>query len=92
MLHPTYKYAYFKKAGWEPEWIEVAEEIVRNRFDTSYTEVPEPEDNVEEGEDDGEDDFEDDSNEQDNSGMDVDDAPGPSRSQVCNSSYVYTEN
>ena len=37
MLHPRHKLAYFKKAGWEPQWIEEAESIVRNEFERSYS-------------------------------------------------------
>ena len=32
MLHPCHKLQYFKNAGWEDEWIESAEEIVRTQF------------------------------------------------------------
>ena len=31
-----HKLAYFKKAGWEPDWIETAHEIVRNEYNRSY--------------------------------------------------------
>lgn len=36
VLHPRHKLQYFKKAGWEEEWIEAAEEIVRDEFDRTY--------------------------------------------------------
>jgi len=36
VLHPRHKLQYFKTAGWEKEWIEAAEEIVRDEFDRTY--------------------------------------------------------
>jgi hypothetical protein len=36
VLHPRYKLDYFKKAGWQPDWIETAEELIRNTFDKFY--------------------------------------------------------
>ena len=36
VLHPRHKLQYFKTAGWEEEWIEAAEEIVRDEFDRTY--------------------------------------------------------
>jgi hypothetical protein len=36
VLHPRYKLDYFKKAGWLPEWIETAEELICNTFDMFY--------------------------------------------------------
>jgi hypothetical protein len=36
VLHPRHKLHYFKTAGWENEWIEWAEEIVRTEFNQSY--------------------------------------------------------
>ena len=36
VLHPRHKLQYFKNAGWQDEWIERAEEIVRMVFDLSY--------------------------------------------------------
>jgi hypothetical protein len=36
VLHPRHKLKYFENAGWEKEWIERAEEIVREEFDKSY--------------------------------------------------------
>ena len=36
VLHPRHKLHYFKNAGWQDEWIERAEEIVRTEFDLSY--------------------------------------------------------
>ncbi|EIW52964.1 uncharacterized protein TRAVEDRAFT_81933, partial [Trametes versicolor FP-101664 SS1] len=36
VLHPSYKKAYFAKAGWLPEWIDVAEDLVRTQFNKKY--------------------------------------------------------
>ena len=36
VLHPAYKLQLFKTQGWEPEWIEVAEELVRDEWDAHY--------------------------------------------------------
>jgi hypothetical protein len=36
VLHPRHKLQYFEQAGWEPNWIETAEEIVRAVFEESY--------------------------------------------------------
>ena len=36
VLHPRHKLQYFKTASWEEEWIEAAEEIVRDEFDQTY--------------------------------------------------------
>ena len=36
VLHPWHKLKYFKNTGWEDEWIEKAEEIVRKEFDKLY--------------------------------------------------------
>lgn len=36
VLHPSYKTAYFEKAGWLPEWIEIAEGLVRKQFAAKY--------------------------------------------------------
>jgi hypothetical protein len=36
VLHPRHKLKYFKNVGWEQEWIDRAEEIVRTEFDKSY--------------------------------------------------------
>ena len=36
VLHPRYKLEYFKKAGWEPDWINTAEELVRTSFNKFY--------------------------------------------------------
>ena len=36
VLHPHHKLDYFKKAGWEEEWIITAKEIVRDEFERSY--------------------------------------------------------
>jgi hypothetical protein len=39
VLHPRLKLEYFKQRGWEPEWIEVAEELTRERFMARYRDV-----------------------------------------------------
>lgn len=36
VLHPRHKLMYFRDAGWEEEWVERAEDIVRTVFDLSY--------------------------------------------------------
>ena len=36
VLHPRHKLRYFTNAGWQDDWIEQAEEIVRTEFDLSY--------------------------------------------------------
>jgi len=36
VLHPRHKLNYFKKAGWEEDWIETARDIVRTEFDQTY--------------------------------------------------------
>lgn len=36
VLHPRHKLAYFKKAGWDAEWIDAAELIVREEYERSY--------------------------------------------------------
>ena len=36
VLHPRHKLAYFNEAGWELEWIDTAEGIVRAEFERSY--------------------------------------------------------
>ncbi|KAL1936981.1 hypothetical protein VTO73DRAFT_2438 [Trametes versicolor] len=40
VLHPSYKKAYFAKAGWLPEWIDVAEDLVRTQFNKKYAHLP----------------------------------------------------
>ena len=37
VLHPRHKLAYFKGTGWELDWIDMAEGIVRTEFKCSYT-------------------------------------------------------
>jgi hypothetical protein len=46
VLHPRHKLEYFKRAGWDNEWIATAREIVQTEFDRSYAfmEVDEPND------------------------------------------------
>jgi len=36
ILHPRHKLTYFKKAGWESQWIEFAEVLLREEFECSY--------------------------------------------------------
>ena len=36
VLHPRHKLDYFKKAGWEEEWIITAKKIVHDEFERSY--------------------------------------------------------
>jgi hypothetical protein len=36
VLHPKYKSAYFVKAGWPPEWIKTAEELLRAQWRDHY--------------------------------------------------------
>ena len=36
VLHPCHKLKYFECAGWEPDWIRTAEDIVRAVFEGSY--------------------------------------------------------
>jgi len=48
VLHPRYKLKYFERAGWEPEWIVDAKDIIRAEFDHSYAAHP---GNAEEDED-----------------------------------------
>jgi hypothetical protein len=45
VLHPQLKLKYFQQHGWEKEWINTAEEIVRDEFkkyDVSDNKVPSP--------------------------------------------------
>ena len=39
VLHPRRKLYYFKKAGWEAEWIRNSEGILRDEFDRSYLDL-----------------------------------------------------
>jgi hypothetical protein len=36
VLHPAHKLQYFKNAEWEKDWIDVAEELVRQEFTSNY--------------------------------------------------------
>src|SRR5216684_5956423 len=36
VLHPLLKLNYFRKVGWEPEWIETAQSIVQVEYQCSY--------------------------------------------------------
>ncbi|OBZ79948.1 putative AC transposase [Grifola frondosa] len=40
LLHPRHKLSYFKQARWEPEWIDEAERIVREKYELSYEKRP----------------------------------------------------
>jgi hypothetical protein len=40
VLHPRHKLKYFKTVGWEDEWIDAAEQIVRDEFEQKYTNLP----------------------------------------------------
>jgi hypothetical protein len=40
VLHPQHKLRYFKTAGWEDKWINVAEQIVRDEFKQKYADLP----------------------------------------------------
>lgn len=40
VLHPRHKLKYFERAGWEPEWIAAAKDIVRAEFNRSYATQP----------------------------------------------------
>lgn len=40
VLHPSYKKAYFEHVGWEAEWINIAEGLVRKQFDMKYKDMP----------------------------------------------------
>jgi hypothetical protein len=47
VLHPCHKLHYFKKAGWEDDWIDTTRDIVCTEFDQTYAfmdiDVPETE-------------------------------------------------
>ncbi|KAF8985612.1 hypothetical protein BDQ17DRAFT_1191795, partial [Cyathus striatus] len=36
ILHPQYKLQYFKNAGWQPEWIAMAKELLHIQFELHY--------------------------------------------------------
>ena len=36
MLHPRHKLSYFKSQNWEPEWIQTAEDLVREQYARNY--------------------------------------------------------
>ena len=44
VLHPRHKFAYFKNAGWEDEWIKTAERIVRKEYERLYAHQGDAED------------------------------------------------
>ena len=37
VLHPQHKLEYFHEAGWESDWVDTAESLVRDEFELSYT-------------------------------------------------------
>jgi hypothetical protein len=39
VLHPRHKLSYFKNAGWEDEWVETAEALVRDEYKHSYEDM-----------------------------------------------------
>jgi hypothetical protein len=46
VLHPRHKLQYFERAGWQPDWIKTAEEIVRAKFEESYAAPADDSDDV----------------------------------------------
>lgn len=44
-MHPGRKLAYWKSAGWKPDWIETGRQIIRDTYDTSYAHRPISSDN-----------------------------------------------
>ncbi|KAF6744539.1 hypothetical protein DFP72DRAFT_825542 [Ephemerocybe angulata] len=40
ILHPRYKLRYFRDRRWEEEWIETAEDILRDEYECSYSSLP----------------------------------------------------
>jgi hypothetical protein len=36
VLHPSFKLNYFRRVGWEPDWIESAWDIVRLEYEHTY--------------------------------------------------------
>jgi hypothetical protein len=42
VLHPGLKFEYFRKHGWEEEWVIVAEKLVRDEYVRTYEGVKEP--------------------------------------------------
>lgn len=43
VLHPSFKMTYFERAGWLPEWIQEAHNIIRKQYDRKYADLPVPE-------------------------------------------------
>lgn len=39
MLHPNYKLDYFRARKWEKAWIETAESLVREEFESNYANI-----------------------------------------------------
>lgn len=37
VLHPAYKLEYFRNANWQPQWIQAAEDTVREEYERKYT-------------------------------------------------------
>ena len=48
VLHPSHKLNYFKTAGWEEEWVQTAEDIVRTEFEQAYAVIAEDDDKQDE--------------------------------------------
>ncbi|OJA12661.1 hypothetical protein AZE42_13159 [Rhizopogon vesiculosus] len=46
VLHPHHKLFYFKSAGWEDDWINTAEALVRDEFERSYLDMEIEDDDV----------------------------------------------
>jgi hypothetical protein len=49
VLHPRHKLQYFKNIGWEDDWIQTAEDLVRDEFARSYANRNENENEPSEG-------------------------------------------
>jgi hypothetical protein len=39
VLHPRHKLNYFKRVGWEDNWITMARKIVHDEFERSYADL-----------------------------------------------------
>ncbi|KAJ7651910.1 hypothetical protein B0H17DRAFT_958119, partial [Mycena rosella] len=39
VLHPNYKLDYFRARKWEKAWIETAESLVREEFESNYANI-----------------------------------------------------
>jgi len=40
VLHPQHKLRYFKATQWEDEWIDAVEQIIRDKFEWKYANLP----------------------------------------------------